>query len=186
MKSETRAIVVIYGKVLSVTWLLGIATLFLWRRVSITTLLYDQFLVITFLIFILSYFFVKRLFFKTNLNRTIIEKFAISFLISILFFSTIQYSVLTVDRSRSLYVLQWVQDGRILMNNGNVVILGNKKPEMKVIPAVAQRIEENKFRGLITKQSNGLQQLTALGKVHLTLAQVFAKFFNLKGWYENT
>jgi len=186
MKSETKVIIVIYAKVLMATWLLGIIILFLWRRISITTLLYDQFLLITFLILILSYIFVKRLFSKTNLNRTNIEKFAMSILIAILFFSTVQYTVLTVDRSRSLYLLQWVQDGRILMNNGNVVVVGIAEPEMNVESAIAQRIEENRFRGLITTHLNGVQHLTSLGKAHLTLAQIFAKFFNLKGWYENT
>ena len=155
-----------------------------------TTLLFDQFLILTFLIFICLTLFLLR---GNNLKKGYffssdrVTKILVAALISLLFFSTIQYSVLTVDRSRSLYLFAWVKKGVVESDKGVIRILDYSQDpsDLHNVDAIAQRIHEQTSRKLMSVHNNKVQ-LTFADNLLLKFSRVVAAIFNLKGWYSNT
>lgn len=114
-------------------------------------------------------------------------KFFSALVIALLFFSVVQYSVLAVDRSRSLYIFSWVDQGLISQKNG-IVRVKSIEPDpgsLSDLPAVSQRVHEQVQRGLMS-DSNEVIELTFSGKLVLAVSNLFAKVFNLTGWYSHT
>lgn len=148
-----------------------------------TNLLFDQFVAITFLIFLLSLCILslKSIQAKTNFNN--FEKFLVCAFSALLYFSTIEYGVLAVDRSRSLYIFSWVQAERIVVNSGEIEVI-RPNFEMNDQSAIQQRIYEQVDRKLMNINGNQVR-LTFLGHILTTIASAVAKIFNLKGWYRN-
>ena len=91
--------------------------------------------------------------------------------------------LLNIDRSRSFYVLSWVQNEQIDISSTPTKIQ-IKSRESASLEAVLQRVEENQSRGLISKDSNGLH-LTRAGKFLLLTSNVLAHIFVLKNWEAN-
>jgi hypothetical protein len=106
---------------------------------------------------------------------TLILGLAISFLLNSI--------LLNIDRSRSFYVLSWVQNNQIEIIS-TPTKLQIKSRESASLDAVLQRVEENQTRGLISKDSNGLH-LTRAGEFLLVTSNVLAQVFVLKNWEEN-
>lgn len=93
------------------------------------------------------------------------------------------YTLLNVDRSRSFYVLSWVDQGRVTVENGQI-ILEVKSKESADIAGVDLRLKEQAERGLI-REGNGVYKVTNLGKLTLRIANLLAKLFNLTNWEAN-
>ena len=93
------------------------------------------------------------------------------------------YTLLNVDRSRSFYVLSWVDQGRVSLENGRLV-LEVKSTESADIAGVDLRLKEQEQRGLI-QQGNGIYKVTNMGKLTLRIANLLAKLFNLTNWEAN-
>jgi hypothetical protein len=95
----------------------------------------------------------------------------------------ISFSLLNTDRSRSFFVLSWVENSDIGLINQNLIVNNPVSPEFQNPESVIQRIEEQRQNGLI--QSSSLK-LTNSGKYFLASIEFIARVFSLKGWYENT
>jgi hypothetical protein len=93
------------------------------------------------------------------------------------------YTLLNVDRSRSFYVLSWVDQGSVFVENGQI-ILEVKSAESADITGVDLRLKEQEQRGLI-REGNGIYKVTNIGKMTLWIANLLAKLFNLTNWEAN-
>ena len=93
------------------------------------------------------------------------------------------YSLLNVDRSRSFYVLSWVDQGDVSIKNGQTVVKV-ESTEAADIAGVELRLKEQQQRGLI-QEANGVYKVTNMGKLTLGTANLLAKIFNLKNWEAN-
>jgi hypothetical protein len=124
-------------------------------------------------------------FFNTGSSQA---KFFVSATASLLFFSVVQYSVLAVDRSRSLYVFGWVEEGSIQSENGRYVlkVTGNDLVSQIENDAISQRIHEQISRGLMKNSKDNEVELTFFGKGILFISEVLASVFNLDGWHRNS
>ena len=173
--------------VLQVNFILLII-LAVWRRIVSTTLLFDQFVFLTVLSVPLglTLFLIAPL--KQKLQFGKLERFLISLVISLLFFSTAQYSILAVDRSRSLYIFSWIETKKVV-SDGSKILLTQKDSAIEDFSsprALQQRIDEQVSRKLMKVSDQGIVENTSFGKVFLLVAENFASVFKLTGWYRNT
>ena len=116
--------------------------------------------------------------FKVNftvLKKSLITALAISFVLNI--------SLLNIDRSRSFYVLSWVENGDIKIN-ANKLVVSAKSEESRDTQATLLRLNENESRGLIEKKSETFQ-LTWQGRLMLRSSNTLAWIFDLKNWNLN-
>ena len=189
MRSKTRlfrdmALLTIF------TWVVACLGLAAVRLKFPSNLLFDQFLVLTVIVFAVSFFLAKyksSVLLKSIHSLSPEAKFFACMTVALLFFSTVQYSVLAVDRSRSLYIFSWVDDGIIKSLNGQIGTISTEKdPEgLADVAAISQRIQEQSSRGLMSIDDSTFQ-LTLAGKGLLYVAKFTAKFFNLRGWFDHT
>lgn len=93
------------------------------------------------------------------------------------------YTLLNIDRSRSFYVLSWVDQGKVYVENGQI-ILEVRSTESADIAGVDLRLKEQEQRGLI-REGNGVYKVTNIGKFTLRIANLLAKLFNLTNWEAN-
>jgi hypothetical protein len=95
-----------------------------------------------------------------------------------------QGTLLSIDRSRSLYILSWAHHHRIDVENDLIVLNRVKSLEARVPSAISQRIDEHVERGLMA--SNGEQiLLTSRGEMYFKVADTLANIFQLNGWKQN-
>ncbi len=178
--------------VLVETVIIFVATLILliWRIFEPTNLLFDQFCVISALIFILSFALKYSTSRSANSLSKIKQAAAISLVSSLLYFSIVQYTVLAIDRSRSFYVLSWIDQGLFIDEKNQYVLIDKKLPtnidlDPNNLVPINQRISEQISRKLVTFQDSNLV-LTTAGKAMLKISNYTAKIFNLNGWKSNT
>lgn len=173
-----------------ISWLFVIAIMVIWRNFQPTTLLFDQFCVMTVAIFG-TYICIDKYLFpdwkptQTNVSR---ERLLCAIISALLFFSTVQYAVLAIDRSKSLYILSWIHKQEFSKVRGGYV-LQNKYVPMHESPSELakefdQRINEQISRKIVAKNTKQ-PSLSPIGTIILSLAQFLAKIFNLKGWFAN-
>jgi hypothetical protein len=93
------------------------------------------------------------------------------------------YTLLNIDRSRSFYVLSWVDESKVYFENGQIV-LEVRSTESTDIAGVDLRLKEQEQRGLI-REENGVYKVTNIGKLTLRIANLLAKLFNLSNWEAN-
>lgn len=104
----------------------------------------------------------------------------IGFLIATIVFP---YSLVNIDRSRSFFVLSWVDHGEISVNSGEMTLNVISHESVDRI-GVLQRLNEQQQRGLVTKKDNSFE-VTNYGKCMLQIANFLAKLFNLENWEAN-
>ena len=160
------------------------------RRKFDTSLLFDQFCFLTILVFLISFFLSHNpgRFFSKSVGLLSSEaKFFASLSVALLFFSSVQYSVLAVDRSRSLYIFSWVDQGLIKSIDDQIVIGSTSVDPVGLadLTAINQRVQEQSARGLMITQGSAIK-LTFSGKAVLSISKFFAYVFNLRGWYSHT
>ena len=96
-----------------------------------------------------------------------------------------QMFILNIDRSRSTYVLSWVDKGHISIDvSGNILTNGISSNENLNELATIQRVNENITRGLISVGEDKLH-LTMTGKFLLSICEGAAVLFDLEGWKSN-
>jgi hypothetical protein len=142
-------------------------------------LLFEQIIYTNLSVCALYLVFRKRLKNRLNLSiQDVIQLIVIGFLASCLI---VPNTLLNVDRSRSFYVLAWVDAGKISLKNGEFVIRAESL-EASDKAGVIQRIAEQQDRGLIQEDQ---MTLTAKGKFFLNLANFLSWVFNLENWKLN-
>jgi len=109
--------------------------------------------------------------------------FLLLIIFSLISYNMISFSLLNTDRSRSFFVLSWVENSDISLINQNLIVNNPVSLELQNPESVIQRIKEQRKNGLI--QSSSLE-LTNSGKYFLASIEFMARVFSLKGWYENT
>jgi hypothetical protein len=147
------------------------------------------------------FFYILQLYF---INTLIFEKITIASAILIVFLvvtNMINYERLSIiliiyiflilffvniDRSKSFYVLYWIEKYEIVYNSSNSTFLENI-PELETRISefdFSQRIQEHQIRGLVAQKGAQLK-LTGAGQLILRVSEVFAKYFRLTGWVGN-
>jgi hypothetical protein len=172
------------------TWLAALFILGIVRIKFPTSLLFDQFCLLTAIVSMITFLMLKfggRSFLPMLNKKDTFTKFMVAMVSGLLFFSTVQYSVLAVDRSRSLYIFSWVDEGLISKNSSGISVsdISVDPEDLREINSINQRIKEQEARGLMKVNSEKVQ-LTFSGKLLLSIAKLFAAAFNLKGWYLHT
>ena len=112
-------------------------------------------------------------------------KLLISLTVSLLFFSIAQAQILNIDRSRSFYVLSWVDKGIISLNNSKIVFRKECSKEMMNPEAIKIRLLEQSTRGYVSQTGPNFH-LTFLGNLQLLIAKKLATVFELNNWFENS
>jgi hypothetical protein len=106
------------------------------------------------------------------------------FLIGGLLFYSFGFSVImTVDRSKSLYVLNWVNQKEPIALEGLGVALAKKYGSYDKV-YVEQRVSEQVRRGVFT-EDNGLIRVSRTGNFLWFAANEVAKVFKLNGWFRS-
>jgi hypothetical protein len=120
------------------------------------------------------------------LNKILKNIFYVSqiLLIVLIFFTITSLTLVNVDRSRSIYVLSWISEDRVKLNNNYIDLAQVKSTEKLNIDGVRQRINEQIKRGLVIKDGNQLE-LSKGGLVIVLISKYVAKVFNLNGWDKN-
>jgi hypothetical protein len=164
--------------------------LILWRTYVPSNLLFDQFVIISVLILLLS--FSRNYLRNQNLEliTRIYKALAISVISSLLYFSTVQYTILAIDRSRSFYLLSWIDSGIFVKNKDQFILVRDNLPnridlDRANLAPINQRIEEQISRKLVTVEGSKLF-LTTSGEIMLKISTISARIFNLNSWESNT
>jgi len=92
-------------------------------------------------------------------------------------------SLVNVDRSRSFYILSWVDNGSISSSDGKLEFR-IKSSEASDINGVALRLKEQIGRGLV-QEANGRYQLTSTGHLYISIANLLADAYQLENWDAN-
>lgn len=127
-----------------------------------------------------STFFLTKWKLLHDSNRILVYINIIALLVSVLI---LPYALLNVDRSRSFYVLSWVDQNKI-SKSGDQFLVQVQSSESLDIRGVKQRVEEQQQRGLI-RENNGVYQVTEIGSFMLGVANFLAELFNLENWKSN-
>ena len=93
------------------------------------------------------------------------------------------YSLVNIDRSRSFYVLSWVNLNKVQIKSGELVLSVNSSESVDKL-GVLLRIQEQQQRGLVN-EIEGTYRATRYGKVLLRIANFLAQLFNLQNWKTN-
>jgi hypothetical protein len=117
---------------------------------------------------------------KINLELTIKD----------LIICTLSFFVLTssvfvnIDRSRSFYILSWVNNGEVKYDKNGLNLDMVKSKESINSDAINNRIIEQINRGIIINRDSTLF-LSNIGKVIVNLSNFASNLFSLKGWQIN-
>ena len=125
-------------------------------------------------------FLLKKRRLLNDSNQLLIYINIIALLVSVLI---LPYSLLNVDRSRSFYVLSWVDQNKI-SKLGDQILVDVLSSQSLDIAGVSQRIQEQQQRGLI-READGRYQVTISGSFILGIANFLSELFNLENWKSN-
>jgi hypothetical protein len=92
--------------------------------------------------------------------------------------------LINVDRSRSFYVLSWINEYDLHAVADERTYQMVRSSEILAVIPINQRITEQVRRGFVTSQQGKLV-LTFKGRSALGMAELLANGFQLKGWYKN-
>jgi hypothetical protein len=145
-----------------------------------STLIFDQIFLISFLNIALYLTLVHKST-KIDFDKTVA---IISLGLFLMFVN--QTFILNVDRSRSTFVLSWVERGYVSSNStGGFLLEGILSKENSNELGTIQRLRENIDRGLISVQGEKVQ-LTLAGSLLLQICEGTANLFDLQGWKTNS
>ena len=165
--------------------IVGFLSLFLLRIIGWGgSLLFEQILgVSVFLVLLVT--IELLLIHKSSKSRMPFETLICSALIaSMLFFTLAQFSLLNIDRSRSFYILSWIDNGSMRVQGGLLILDKVKSNEKMNQEAIWERIQEQRLRGLVSVQNSELE-LTSKGELLLSFANLLGKIFHLENWRVN-
>lgn len=171
---------------LQVMFFLGILWIFRFTRI-LQTLLFEQILISVVLALIFSFYLGKFLARKFKFQFWFEGQIHFRYLLII--FAAITFllstsTILNIDRSRSFYVLSWVNKGEVSIQNNSINLLAVHSSEKYNSKGIVMRILEQRDRGIINKSGHKLK-LSFKGKVTLFVANFLARTYSLNGWREN-
>lgn len=112
------------------------------------------------------------------------RRFQLTAIASLLFFLTAQFTILNIDRSRSFYVLSWIDLERIQIRGDSYDLSQVISSEKSNVNAIADRITEQVSRGLVLSKNSKLY-LTQRGEFVLWAAEFSGDLFHLDYWETN-
>ena len=127
-------------------------------------------------------FFFIFWYFKESLKKRFSYELIVIGILSFVLIS--QSTLLTIDRSRSFYVISWAHNHQIQFENNVIILKKFKSPESKVVVAITQRIDEHIARGLMIREGDQIL-LTQRGEVFYKVADFLATVYQLDGWKLN-
>ena len=140
--------------------------------------LFEQIVIIGFLGgFLFLIFSAMTVRFKTTTSEVL--------LVSILFISLANLSLVNIDRSRSFYLLAWVGDSKVFQYDSRLDLSMVLSSESSNIDAIKVRLNEQISRGLVS-QGGSEYSLTNLGKTYLLISDILADWFELENWEINS
>lgn len=162
--------------------LLNFIFLFFLRLIKFgNDLLLEQILISGFLVHLIITLF----HFKINLLTYDLKKSLRNSLLGFLIYLLVAlFTILNIDRSRSFYVLSWVDKGVVICSSSGLDLSKVKSREKLNPSGISSRIEEQVKRGLILK-SDSICKLTQYGELYLFSAEVIAEIFKLNNWELN-
>jgi hypothetical protein len=128
-----------------------------------TSLIYDQINIIAFILLTILVLICYGIYEKPKE----ITSFLVVGVIAIAFLT--QTLILNIDRSRSFYVLSWVERGTVAILDGNIDLQKVESVEKYSKESIYARIEEQKSRGLIREEKNKYE-LTVAGSFLLKIS----------------
>ena len=109
-----------------------------------------------------------------------LESIVIGFLLTILLLSN---TLINIDRSRSFYVISWVNNGSVRLVDNELKLSVNSS-EAADIAAISMRLDEQVERGLLLKRGNTFE-ISGRGRLTLKIANTLAYLFDLENWKFN-
>jgi hypothetical protein len=158
----------------------SILLLLVLRRISPSFLLFEAIILavtLPFLLFLLVYRLRKIKYLFKNIFSNPLLSIMLS---SLVIFNLLFFSLMMIDRSKSLYIINWVGNGQPISREDLIKKVGviENSNDGKYIEI---RIEEQLSRNVIS-ENNGLLKLTYYGSLLKSFADFTAKIFLLKGW----
>ena len=99
-------------------------------------------------------------------------------------FFTSTSTILNIDRSRSFYILSWINKNLVTLKGSEYDLSSVKSSEKLNVDGISMRILEQQNRGIIIKNGEKFK-LSSKGKFTLEVANILARVYSLNGWYEN-
>jgi len=90
-----------------------------------------------------------------------------------------------IDRSRSIFVLQWVDEAAGKFNSDQLLKEISFQVKIDDKEAILQRLQEQTARGVFTSNAQGNYEITKFGRVTLLSVNVLASWYNLEGFTRN-
>jgi|LakMenE18May11ns_1017448.scaffolds.fasta_scaffold9338412_1 hypothetical protein len=145
-----------------------------------STLIFDQIFLISFLNTSLFLIFLRK---KVKID---FDKVVAIVALGLFLMFLNQTFILNIDRSRSTYVLSWVDQGLVSKSeSGSFITSGILSKENSNELGTIQRLRENVDRGLISVKGEKVQ-LTLAGSLLLQICEGTANLFDLQGWKTNS
>jgi len=116
----------------------------------------------------------------TYFRAVTLESILVGFLLTILLISN---TLINVDRSRSFYVISWVNNGSVRLVDNELKLSVNSS-EATDIAAIQMRLDEQIERGLLLKKGD-IFEISGRGRLALKVANALAYAFNLENWKIN-
>jgi len=161
--------------------ILGTMILEIERLIAPKFLLYEEILIATILSFILSFLIIATTM-PQKISVSLIRRFFQGITIGVLLFYIFSFSVImNVDRSKSLYVLNWFHEEQPVSKSQMEILLIKKYGEYDKI-YIEQRIQEQLERKVFQKKGNFIA-LTKLGSFYWNVGNIVARIFHLDGWF---
>ena len=90
-----------------------------------------------------------------------------------------------IDRSRSIFVLQWVDEAAGKFDSDQLLKEIRFQVKIDDKEAILQRLQEQTSRGVFTSNARGNYEITKFGRVTLLSVNVLASWYNLEGFTRN-
>jgi hypothetical protein len=148
------------------------------QRIKPTSLIFDQSIALTFFYLVIFLAIIRM---KIKKDKELLL-FLVTASVSLVML--LNLVILNVDRSRSFYVLNWVNQNQIVLEQGVLNLDNVISKEKSSKEAINVRLEEQINRGLILKKEGELS-LSRSGEIVLRIAEVVATVFNLQQWKDN-
>lgn len=192
MVSHFKAMIVVLGWHL-IGLFIGFLTLFLFRLVDDEGDLALQILIVSCLASLLTtiiFLSLKRFYGKITHDSLVKDSRKIIIYLltsSVLFFNlnVLVHTVLNTDRSRSFFVLNWIDCAPEFATRSTIQNEVEKKYGEESVRAFDKRVEEHSRRGLVVKSKLEIR-LTWAGVAVLRISEILTSMFDLKGPLENT
>ena len=160
--------------------LIPIIFLFVLRRMTPNFLLFESIVLVVTAQLIVLVFLYKLTKFKLFLKNVFASPLIIFLLSALISFNLLFFSLMMVDRSKSLYLVNWV--GSLQPVSKKVLFEKIGVPEQSSDSKYLEiRINEQKSRHVLSEQ-NGYLQLTMYGTLIRKTSEIFAEIFVLNGW----